>query len=315
MRPHRTSLKGTLKGVWTLIGERNLSLIASGIAYYGILALFPAIAAVIAIWGFFADPAAVEAQLADVLAPLPSQVTDLLQERVADLVAADATTLGWAGLLSVALSLWSARAGVASMMIGLNSIYDEDNRSGLKHVAVAFGLTIVMVVLAILTLVALLGVPVLLAVLPLGPAATLAAEIGRWVVAAGAVIFGLGVLYRYGPKRRDARVGWISPGAVSATVLWGLATVAFSIYLRNFGSYNEVYGSIGAVIVLLLWLYISSFVCLLGAALNAEMELREARDTTIGPDRPMGERGAYVADNLERPNRDHSEQLKDTPAQ
>ena len=141
----------------------------------------------------------------------------------------------------------------------------------------------------------------MLAFLPLGWLAAFIAEVLRWTVAIGTVMLALGLLYRYGPNRRGmARAKWISPGAVAATLLWALATWAFTVYLQNFANYNKIYGSLGAVIVLLLWLYISAFVCLLGAALNAELELQQKKDTTRGPAKPMGKRGAFVADNMDR---------------
>lgn len=290
-----------LKGVWTLIGEKNLNLIASGIGFYGILATFPAIAALIALWGFFADPVLVEAQLREFTTLLPDEVAELLTSRVSELVAGDTTTIGWAGLLSVGLALSSARAGIAAMVIGLNAVYGEKNRGGVRHLLVAFGLTGSLVILALACFAALVIAPIALAFLPLGPFAVFIAELLRWSVAIATVMLSLGLLYRYAPNRRNrARAKWITPGAVAATILWALATWAFTIYLQNFGNYNKIYGSLGAVIVLLLWLYISAFVCLLGAALNAELELQQRKDTTRGPSKPMGKRGAFVADNLDR---------------
>ncbi len=290
-----------LKGVWALIGEKNLNLIASGIGFYGILATFPAIAALIALWGFVADPGLVAGQVSEFTTLLPDEVADLLTARVAELVAADATTLGWAGLLSVAVALWSSRAGIGALIVGLNSVYGEKNRGGLRHVVLAFGLTAAMICLALACFAALVVAPIMLSFLPLGFMATLVAGTLRWSVAIGTVMLALGLLYRYAPNRRGvARASWISPGAIAATVLWALATWAFTVYLQNFGNYNKIYGSLGAVIVLLLWLYLSAFVCLLGAALNAELELQQRKDTTRGPARPMGQRGAFVADNLSR---------------
>ena len=290
-----------LKGVWVLIGEKNLNLIASGIGFYGILATFPAIAALIALWGFVADPGLVAGQVSEFTTLLPDEVADLLTARVAELVAADATTLGWAGLLSIAVALWSSRAGIGALIVGLNSVYGEKNRGGLRHVVLAFGLTAAMICLALACFAALVVAPIMLSFLPLGFMATLVAETLRWTVAIGTVMLALGLLYRYAPNRRGiARASWISPGAIAATVLWALATWAFTVYLQNFGNYNKIYGSLGAVIVLLLWLYLSAFVCLLGAALNAELELQQRKDTTRGPARPMGQRGAFVADNLSR---------------
>lgn len=290
-----------LKGVWTLIGEKNLNLIASGIGFYGILATFPAIAALVALWGFVADPALVAAQVSQFTQLLPAEVANLLTARVTELVAADTATLGWAGLISVALALWSARAGVAAVIVGLNAVYGERNRGGVRHILVAFTLTGCLILLALACFAALVVAPIVLSFLPLGFLATLAAETLRWTVAIGTVMLALGLLYRYAPNRRGmARAGWITPGAISATVLWAVATWGFTVYLQNFANYNKIYGSLGAVIVLLLWLYLTAFVCLLGAALNAELELQQRKDTTRGPAKPMGQRGAFVADNLSR---------------
>ncbi|HEY9038277.1 MAG TPA: YihY/virulence factor BrkB family protein [Roseovarius sp.] len=297
----RIGIWPALKGVWLLIGEKNLNLIASGIGFYGILATFPSIAALIALWGFVADPGLVAGQVSEFTTLLPDEVADLLTARVAELVAADATTLGWAGLLSVGVALWSSRAGIGALIVGLNAVYGERNRGGLRHILLAFGMTAVMICLALACFAALVVAPVMLSFLPLGFMGTLVAETLRWAVAIGTVLLALGFMYRYAPNRRGvARARWITPGAIAATILWALATWAFSIYLTNFGNYNKIYGSLGAVIVLLLWLYLSAFVCLLGAALNAELELQQRKDTTRGPARPMGQRGAFVADNLSR---------------
>lgn len=294
-----------LKGVWALIAEKNLNLIASGIGFYGILAAFPAIAALIALWGLVADPVLVETQVSEFSTVLPADVAYLLNSRVAELVAADPTTLGWAGLLSIGLLLWSARAGVNSLIVGLNAVYGESNRGGLRRLIVAFALTGSLIILGLACIAALVVVPIVLAFLPLGNFATFLAEVLRWSLAVTTVLLGLGLLYRYGPNRRGkARMGWLSPGAVAATLLWGVATWGFTIYLQNFANYNKIYGSLGAVIVLLFWLYISAFVCLLGAALNAELELQQRKDTTRGPAKPMGQRGAFVADNVSRDHPD-----------
>lgn len=294
-----------LKGVWALIAEKNLNLIASGIGFYGILAAFPAIAALIALWGLVADPVLVETQVSEFSTVLPADVAYLLNSRVAELVAADPTTLGWAGLLSIGLLLWSARAGVNSLIVGLNAVYGESNRGGLRRLIVAFALTGSLIILGLACIAALVVVPIVLAFLPLGNFATFLAEVLRWGLAVTTVLLGLGLLYRYGPNRRGkARMGWLSPGAVAATLLWGVATWGFTIYLQNFANYNKIYGSLGAVIVLLFWLYISAFVCLLGAALNAELELQQRKDTTRGPAKPIGQRGAFVADNVSRDHPD-----------
>ena len=227
---------------------------------------------------------------------LPADVFDIISGQITALAAADESTLGWTTLLSIFLALWSARAGVAALMQGMNAVYEERNRGGLAHYLTAFGLTVALILVALVAISAVLLVPAIMALVPLGALATVAVEVGRWLVAVGILFLGAGLIYRYGPNRRAARLPWITPGAVLAVFLWAGASVAFSIYLTNFGNYNEVYGSIGAVIALLMWLFISGFLLLLGAALNAELERHTEPDSTIGRDRPLGERGAQAAD-------------------
>lgn len=284
------------KRVLDAIGEKRLSLIAAGIAFFGILALFPAIAAIIALWGIVGDPQAILPVMERYSVLLPADVFDIISGQITALAAADESTLGWTTLLSIFLALWSARAGVAALMQGMNAVYEERNRGGLAHYLTAFGLTVALILVALVAISAVLLVPAIMALVPLGALATVAVEVGRWLVAVGILFLGAGLIYRYGPNRRAARLPWITPGAVLAVFLWAGASVAFSIYLTNFGNYNEVYGSIGAVIALLMWLFISGFLLLLGAALNAELERHTEPDSTIGRDRPLGERGAQAAD-------------------
>ena len=284
------------KRVLDAIGEKRLSLIAAGIAFFGILALFPAIAAIIALWGIVGDPQAILPVMERYSVLLPADVFDIISGQITALAAADESTLGWTTLLSIFLALWSARAGVAALMQGMNAVYEERNRGGLAHYLTAFGLTVALILVALVAISAVLLVPAIMALVPLGALATVAVEVGRWLVAVGILFLGAGLIYRYGPNRRAARLPWITPGAVLAVFLWAGASVAFSIYLTNFGNYNEVYGSIGAVIALLMWLFISGFLLLLGAALNAELESHTEPDSTIGRDRPLGERGAQAAD-------------------
>ena len=282
--------------------ERNLGLIAAGTGFFAMLAVFPGIAALIAIWGLVADPSVIEAQLDLMNRFVPAEGLALIQSQLDRLLTAQVETLGWTTALSTGLSLWWARSGVASLIRGLNAVYREDHRVNIFfRYATAVGITLALVAMMLVALTAIVAVPVAIAVLPLGPYATLGLNVARWVIAAAVMVFGLGLIYRYGPNRRAAKVPWVSPGAVLAVLVWAGGSAAFSLYLANFGRYNEVYGSIGAVVALLMWFYLSALVTLLGAALNAELELRTLPDTTVGPDRPMGERGAYVADTYLRP--------------
>lgn len=292
---------GAGMGVMNTMDERNLGLIAAGTGFFAMLALFPGVAALIAIWGLVADPAMVQAQLVLVERLVPEDAYEIFDDQLTRLTGAEAGTLGWATVISVSLSLWWARSGVASLIRGLNAVYREEHRGPLRRIVSSIAVTLALVGMVLVALVAVVIVPILMAVLPLGEFTAWLVELSRWSVAGVTLLVGLGIIYRYGPNRRAAKVPWLSAGALVAIVVWGLGSWAFSLYLSNFGRYNEVYGSLGAVVALLMWLYLSCYVTLLGAALNAELELRTRKDTTIGPDKPMGERGAYVADTYIKP--------------
>ncbi len=286
------------KGSLTHVADNNLALISAGVAFFSMLSLFPALAALIAVLGLISDPVLVVAQLEEMRGLLPDDVYQIINEQVVSLVTARSDTLGWAGLVSVFLAVWSARAGVGAMIIGLNAVYNERNRNTAKHYLRALLLTIALVAVGIVALISLVVIPVLLAFFPLGLIGTLLIEALRWIVAVVVLFAGIGLLYRFGPNRKAARFHWLSIGAVIAVVFWLILSVGFAFYVANFGNYNQVYGSIGAVIAMLIWLWISSFLVLYGAALNAQIELRTKADSTVGPAKPLGARGAYVADTV-----------------
>ncbi|MEM8656347.1 MAG: YihY/virulence factor BrkB family protein [Pseudomonadota bacterium] len=254
-----------------LNNEKHLGLIAAGVAFYAILAVFPGIAATIALWGIVGDPALALEQMQEFQALIPADVYALLSGQLVKLATTDGLTLGWASLLSFGFALWSARAGVAALMQGLNAIYDAPNRSGLSHYLRAFVLTFSLIGVVLTAMACIVVMPVVLAFLPLGPWANFGVEVVRWVLGIGVLLAGFAVIYRLGPNLAGKRPRLISPGAIFAVVFWVAASTGFSIYLQNFGNYNEVYGSIGAVIVMLMWLFISAYLVLLGGALNAEL--------------------------------------------
>jgi membrane protein len=291
--------RAVLGRVWTRIGEHHLSLLAAGIAFWGTLALFPGIAALVSIYGFFADPADIEDTLEAVRPLLPADVYGPVEAQLAALTLARPGALGAASLFSLALALWSTRNGVSALIEGLNVVYYEKDTRGLVAATAAnVLLTLVLIALVIVALVALVVIPTLLNLLPLGPLAEWTARLARWPILAAAAVAAVALLYRYGPQRENAKLRWISWGAALAVALWLIASVLFSYYVSNFANYNATYGSLGAFVVLLTWFYIGAFVVLAGAQLDAEMELQTARDTTTGPERPMGERGAFVADHV-----------------
>jgi membrane protein len=263
--------KRLLGGVATQIGEKNLSLIAAGVAFFGMLALFPAMAAIIAIWGLMSDPHVLIEQLDLIRNLLPDEVVRLIENQINALSTTSGDRLGWAGLISTALAIWSARSGVAALILGLNAIHGRKNRNSLRHYLTALGLPVALLGVSFVPLSAVVIVPLIFAIVPLGPITALRVEAFRWGSASFVLMAGLAVIYRYGPNNRGERLRWITPGAVLAVALWAVASYGFSLYLTNFGNYNEVYGSIGAAVAMLMWLFISAFLILLGAVVNLQL--------------------------------------------
>ena len=252
---------------------RNLSLISAGVAFYAMLAIFPALAALIALWGVFSDPVFIDDQLTLLQRFVPGDAFRLFEAQVDALINANDSTLGYTTLVSIGAALWSTRAGVSALIRGLNAVYSAPHRTGVRRTYAALLLTVCLIAMSLVALTGIVIFPIVLAFLPLGEFAGRTFEALRWVLVTTAVVLGLGMIYRFGPNHKTAhlKTGWVSPGALVALVIWGAASWAFSLYLANFGKYNEVYGSIGAVIALLMWFYISAWVVLLGATLNCEL--------------------------------------------
>ncbi|WP_237062139.1 YihY/virulence factor BrkB family protein [Loktanella sp. M215] len=260
-----------LMAVWTTATERHISLIAAGVAFFGMFALFPALAAIIAIFGLLADPTIVVQQLELMKEIIPQETYLLFVGQMGRLLAAQTGTLGFASGVSLMLALWAARAGVAGLMEGLNAIANRPARNGFKQIVVALTLTITLVALAILAMVAVIVAPIVMKFVHIDTGTAWILEVIRWLVALFVLYAALSLLYRFGPNQRGARLRWMTIGAATAVVLWIVASAGLSYYLGNFGNYNEVYGSIGAVIGMLLWLYITAYLILLGAALNLQV--------------------------------------------
>jgi membrane protein len=253
----------------------------------------------VSIWGLVADPAQVQQQFAAVGQIVPADAWRLLDGQLRSVAASSPRALGWGVALGILVALWSAGAGVRALITALNIAYGEaDTRGFIKLYAIGFLLTLGLIGAAVLALLVIVAVPVVLHFLPLGSFANAAIRVLTWLLLTGLVIAGLALLYRYGPSRSDARLRWVTWGAVAATVLWLVASLLFQIYVANFANYSATYGSLGAVIALLMWFWVSAFVVLLGAELNAEMEHQTRKDSTTGPPEPLGERGAYVADHV-----------------
>lgn len=294
--------KDILSRVKGEISADNLSMISAGVAFYAILALFPAIAALISIYGLMADPAQVEQQIQAMSGFLPGEASTLIREQMHSVASRSGGALGLGVAAGILFALWSSAKGTKSMMTALNIVYDEDESRGFfKLNAVALLLTLFMVLLGVVALGLIVVLPVALGVIGLGGVAETLVSLARWPILGALVVLALAILYRYAPDRHRPRWRWTSWGATGAALLWLLASWGLSVYVSNFGNYGATYGSVGAVIVLLLWLYVSAFVVLLGAEVNAEMEHQTARDSTEAGDQPMGRRGAHVADTVGKP--------------
>jgi membrane protein len=272
---------------------------AASCGFYALLALFPAISVAISLFGLVANPATVEGQLEALRDVLPASTFTLISARVHDLAAAGPTKLSWGLLVSLLVGTWSAMSGVKAIINALNVAYEErEARTFLRLNGVAFLFMLGGLFGTLLALTVIVAVPAALAFDWLGPLASAAVRICSFVLLLAFVVLGLAILYRFAPSRGQAKWRWITPGSLLAAGLWLLASLAFSFYVSNFGSYDAAYGALGGVVVALLWFYISAYAVILGAELNAELELQTRRDTTTGPVRPMGARDAFVADHV-----------------
>jgi membrane protein len=291
--------KDILLRVYHGISENRILLVAAGVTFYALLAIFPGIAALISIYGLFADPATIASHLDTIASVAPSGAIDVLRDQMTRLASQRGATLGVSFLIGLAISLWTANSGVKAIFDALNIVYGEgEKRSFIKLNAVTLFVTLGIVVFILLTLAAVVALPVVLTYIPLPGVTAFIVRIGRWPILFALVTLGLAVLYRYGPSRTEPRWRWITWGSVSAAVVWLAASALFSWYVASFGSYNKTYGSLGAIIGFMTWIWISIIVVLVGAKLNAEMEHQTVRDSTAGQPKPLGKRGAGMADTI-----------------
>ena len=285
--------------VWDKIGTDNLSVVAAGVAFFSLLGLFPLLAAIVSLYGLFANPIDVKNQLANLYGVIPSDAIKILDDQLVALTTKPKAELGVPLVGSLMLALWSSTQGVKALMSSLNVIYAENEKRSFIHFsALALTFNFAAIIFLVFALTVIVAVPAILALLGLDTFSQTLLTIVWWPFLAFAVIFGLAVLYRYGPSRNKPRWRWVSFGAVVATVLWLGASALFSLYVSRFADYNQSYGSLGAAVILLMWFYVSAFVVLLGAELNAEAEHQTIEDSTTGEIKPLGRRGARMADTI-----------------
>ena len=291
--------KDILLRVYSNISKHRILALAAGMTYYSILAIFPAIAALVAIYGLFSDPVTIGKHLAQLAGFLPGGAIDVAGEQLTRLTSKGTGTLGIAFLIGLAISLWSANAAMKSLCDTLNIVHGEEEKRGfLKLNALSLGFTIGGILFLVMALGSIVVVPVILNYLGLSNVGDLLLRIGRWPAMFVVLTLALALIYRYGPSRETAQWRWITWGSAIAALLWLAVSGLFSWYATNFGKFNETYGSLGAVIGFMTWLWISAITILLGAEIDAEMEHQTAQDTTTGVPKPLGARGARVPDTV-----------------
>jgi membrane protein len=294
-----------LTRAWNSMGRDNISLIASGVGFYGLLAIFPGLAALVSTYGLVANGAEVEREIDLMRGLLPQEATGLIAQQLHSLAHASGGSLSLGVVIGILLALWSARSGASALITALNIAYrEEERRSLVMQYATALAMTVALLFFGILALALVAIMPAILNILPLGGLLKNAFSLLRWPILAALFLAMLACLYRYAPSRAAPRWYWVSPGAICATVLWLAVSALFSLYVAWFGSYDKTYGSLGAVVILLMWFYLSAYAVLFGAEINAESELQTYADTTDRPEAPLGRRHATVADHVAPPSRD-----------
>jgi membrane protein len=305
--PHQVPPRGWLDILWRT-GQRisidNTTIVAAGVAFYAFVAVVPALAATIGIYGLISDPAAVSNQITSFAKVLPHEVLPLIEQQLKR-ITSNTHAASLSTVIGLLIALYSAASATKSLIQGLNICYGErEKRSFIKLNVVALVLTFGAIIGALLAVSLVAVIPAVLQNISFGLHIDNILNYARWPVLLLGFIIGLAFVYRYGPSREDAKWSWVTWGAALAAVLWVAASGLFSLYVAKFGSYDKTYGSLGAIVVFLMWLWLSALAVLVGAELNAEMERQTLKDTTEGPPKPLGQRGAVAADTV-GPSRGH----------
>ena len=288
-----------LKRVYREVGEDRVMLTTAGVTFYLLLALFPALAAFVSLYGVVSDPNTIAEHISFLGSVLPSGGVELIESQLAALIRQDVSALSIGFFGGLAIALWSANSGMKSIFDAMNVVYEETEKRGfIKYNLMSLAFTLGALLVGILSVSLIAVVPALLAALRLeGMTETLIRYL-RWPLMFLAVTFAIAVVYRWAPSREVAKWRWITWGSALAAVTWLATSIGFSWYLENFADYQATYGSLGAVIGFMVWIWISVMILLVGAELNAELEHQTAQDTTTGPERRIGERGAEMADTV-----------------
>ena len=300
--PLQIPWRGWYDILWRTYCEVNsdrLLAIAGGVSFFVLLAVFPAITALVSAYGLFFNASTITNNLSLLNDVVPDNVLSIVHEQASRIASNSGRALSIGIVVGILVSLWSAMSGVKAIIDALNVIYEQkEGRSFIKLNLVALSFTLAGFVALLLAIAAIVVLPLVLSPIGLGSFAGTLTRLARWPLLLIVLLIGLAVLYRYGPDRRAARWQWVTVGSVAAAVTWIIASFLFSWYLTSFATYNATYGSLGAAVGLMIWLWISTIVVLLGAELNAEIEHQTARDLTIGAEKPLGARGAVMADTV-----------------
>ncbi|USE70261.1 hypothetical protein CTT31_14470 [Pseudoalteromonas maricaloris] len=287
------------KRLYHSLSQDNLSLVAAGVAFYALLAIFPALAAVVSIYAYFSSPTEMVDQLLPLIELLPPSSQEIMLQQLKALTQKSQTSLSLGAIFTLFLTIWSSSKGCQALITACNITYHEHNkRQFLQALVVRFLFSVGAIFVAIVAL-SIIGIlPIVLNLVGFTTALDSIIQLITWSILAALFHFSLAFVYRYAPHRRAAKWRWITLGSFTATGLWILASLGFSYYVAQFASYNETYGSLGGVVIMMMWLYLSAYIIIFGAALNASTELQTLKDSTVGPEKVRGQRGAFVADNL-----------------
>jgi membrane protein len=302
IHPLQIPWRGWYDIVWRTYREMQsdrLLSISGGVSFFVLLAIFPAITALVSAYGLMFSPSTITNNLSILNELVPDNVLGIVREQANRIASNNGSALSIGIVVGILVSLWSAMSGVKAMIDALNVIYEQkESRSFIKLNLVALAFTLAGFAAFLLAIASIVILPLILSPIGLGNVTETLTRVARWPVLLIVLLLGLAVLYRYGPDRRAARWQWVTVGSASAAMTWIIASFLFSWYLASFANYNATYGSLGAAVGVMIWLWISTTVMLLGAELNAEIEHQTARDSTVGAEKPLGARGAVMADTV-----------------
>lgn len=295
--------------VWDETQIDQVPLLAAGVAFWGFISLFPAMTACVAVYGLVSDPTMVTRQAETITDALPQEAAALIVDQMQAITSQPQDALTFSLLISVLLALWTASAAVSNMMSAVNTAYDEEETRGyLRRKGIALVLTLGAIAFVVIAVGLIAVAPLLLDTFVSDQRTRTLLQAGRWAGLVLAVLGGTALLYKVAPDRNPPRLAWVSPGSLLATALWLLASGGFALYVDTVGRYSRTYGTLAGVAILMLWLWITALIVLVGAEINAEAEQQTTHDTTTGDPRPMGQRDAVKADS--RPDTQHRERKR-----